>query len=175
MRNNPVTLVNNSVFSNLVMIVLLCSVLFSSCKVKKELSSTMNKDPDSLVASMERSPCFGKCPVYKMELYASGYALYRGIKDAPLKGLYTSQIERTELENLLTTVNESSFFSFQDQYINPHITDIPTVKIYFRSGEKKKMVELRSDDYPDPVRSLDQFFDRWIHTQNWNYTDNNNE
>ncbi|HNQ12369.1 MAG TPA: DUF6438 domain-containing protein [Bacteroidia bacterium] len=175
MKKRAASLFYHSHLSKLFFVFLMLTFCHTACKVKTQNNSNAVLDIDSLLISMERSPCFGKCAVYKMELYRSGFAYYKGIKDAPLKGYHTSMVSKDEIETFINTMEEAGYFKMENQYINPHITDIPTVRMYIRSGDKKKMIEIRTDEYPDELRSMDQFMDRWIHGLNWNYTNTTNE
>jgi len=33
---------------------------------------------DSLFVSLSRTPCYGRCPIYKLDIYDSGYSEYEG-------------------------------------------------------------------------------------------------
>nr|MDQ3101823.1 DUF6438 domain-containing protein [Bacteroidota bacterium] len=43
---------------------------------------------DSLVFSIERGACFGKCPFYRLHIYESGFATYEGLGNMEKMGLH---------------------------------------------------------------------------------------
>src|SRR5690554_8070209 len=48
---------------------------------------------DSLIISFEKTPCFGRCPVYKIKVFESGFAIYEGINFAEKMGTYSTRSE----------------------------------------------------------------------------------
>src|SRR5262245_38911323 len=56
---------------------------------------------DSLFFHMERTPCFGRCPVYKLDVYRSGYATFDGSQNTPLIGQYRTWVSRDRMERLV--------------------------------------------------------------------------
>ncbi len=97
-------------------------------------------DPnDSLFASIERTPCFGTCPIYKMEIYDSGYTEYYGKRFVDNVGRYYAIVDKDKLQAIKDRAIEIGYFDFKDEYPS-QIADFPstitTVKI---DGKRKRI------------------------------------
>jgi len=55
----------------------------------------------SVLISLEKYPCFGKCPVYKIEFFENRVVRYSGKQYMDLIGNYTTTISQTALGDLL--------------------------------------------------------------------------
>ena len=83
---------------------------------------------DSLVVSFSKTPCFGRCPVYKVKIYSSGFATYEGLNFAEKLGLYSYKFSEEEIENIYRSAEEIDFFSLEAEYNNPPVSDLPSTK-----------------------------------------------
>jgi|SRR5690554_2816071 len=81
---------------------------------------------DSLVISFEKTPCFGRCPVYKIKVYESGFALYEGINFAEKMGMYSTVLTKSQIENIYQSAIGIDYFNLDSEYNNPLITDLPS-------------------------------------------------
>lgn len=97
---------------------------------------------DSLFFSMERTPCFGKCPAYRINVYRSGFATYKGISHTKFEGDHESRISEDTLALLLAKAESLSFFTMQDKY-DGQVTDLPSTIIRVISKERDKKVVAR--------------------------------
>ena len=56
-------------------------------------------NPD-LVASLQRSPCFGYCPTFKIELFSDGKAYYHGTGHVARMGNYTAKADAAFMKRI---------------------------------------------------------------------------
>ena len=71
-------------------IIIIAITLTLSCKSKEKMSQSNSSVADTiLLASIERTPCFGKCPTYKISIYQSGYVIYEGKQHVKNIGLFS--------------------------------------------------------------------------------------
>ncbi|MDA0714230.1 MAG: DUF6438 domain-containing protein [Bacteroidetes bacterium] len=80
---------------------------------------------DSLLLSYERTPCFGRCPVFKIKVYESGYTTYQGVNFVEYMGYFYTHINAEDLNTIYQLVNEADYFSLNDSYDNENIMDLP--------------------------------------------------
>jgi hypothetical protein len=80
---------------------------------------------DSLYFTLERTPCLGPCPAYRIHLYRSGYATYEGISHVERMGMHATRIGTDTLRALLDEFERSGFFGLRPTYDGP-ITDVPS-------------------------------------------------
>ena len=94
---------------------------------------------DSLVISFEKTPCFGRCPVYKIKVYASGFATYEGLNFAEKMGLYSTQLTQKQIENIYHSALEIGYFEMDSDYNNPNVTDLPSTisRIHYNGRDKR--------------------------------------
>ncbi len=98
---------------------------------------------DSLFFSLERTPCLGRCPAYRIHVYASGNATYEGIGQVERLGMHRATLDRSVLEALLHEAEAIGFFGLQDSYDRP-VTDIPSTRLRMVSGPRDKSILART-------------------------------
>ena len=109
-------------------------------KPAMENSSDFPGDPaDSLVASLERTRCFGACPNYSIKIYRSGYVLYEGYDHVPNVGRFYTWLTKEQLHALGQKAESVGYFELENEYRNPHLTDFPTIysEVRYRGNRKK--------------------------------------
>ena len=153
---------------NILIITLL--TLFVSCKQNKpvienpnteETKTTTPKEQalikESLFLTMERTPCFGKCPSYKLTIFNTGNVVYEGFTFAKKEGKHVKKLTKkqlTEIQNLIETIN---LFEMKDKY-DSSITDIPSTILYVvYKGQKKKILDRVGG--PDELKKLEKLID----------------
>src|SRR5262249_51931069 len=75
--------------------------------------------------TLERTPCFGTCPVDRVTLRADGSASYTGTRYVDRLGEYKGTIGREEFDRLAAFLVSQKFFTLSDRYAVP-ATDLPS-------------------------------------------------
>jgi hypothetical protein len=130
--------------------------------------------PDDVVIKLERTSCFGACPVYEVSIDARGNVTFDGRKFVRVAGRQTARIPVARVAALLETADRIRFFELRDQYRTVRhpdgsetiVTDLPTTFVTITRGGKSKRVE----DYygaPDALRDLEQEIDEAAGTARW--------
>lgn len=94
--------------------------------------------------SLERTPCFGTCPVDKAVLRSDGTATYTGTRFVERMGTYEAKFPEHDFERLARLLESRGFFEMNGRYDKP-ITDHPSVITRATRGGKEKEVV----DYAD--------------------------
>jgi hypothetical protein len=81
--------------------------------------------PQDFQIRLERSPCFGTCPVYAVAVSADGQVVYEGLDFVAVEGQQTVSISEAEVRALYAAVTSGEFFDLEDGYTYP-ATDLPT-------------------------------------------------
>lgn len=97
---------------------------------------------DSLFLSMERTPCFGTCKAYRLNIYRSGYATYEGRANVEREGMHEARIGRDTLEAIMKEADRIGFHGLDDVYDSP-VTDLPSLIIRVVSNGRDKEVKGR--------------------------------
>lgn len=122
---------------------------------------------DSLFASIEKTYCFGHCPVYTMKIYNKGYVLYEGKANVNLIGKASTVIGTDEMIPFIDMANEIGYFEMKDNYDNEYITDLPSTTTSIVINRKRKTVRRRVD-YPNSIKAFEKLFEDMIEAKGWN-------
>lgn len=104
-----------------------------------ELPGNPKLGGDSVFFSLERTPCFGTCPTFKITIMQDGSAVYEGRRFAPREGRYTGQVDDATMQALLEEAKARGFFAMDDVYDRP-VTDLPSVIIRVNAEGRDKQV-----------------------------------
>lgn len=94
---------------------------------------------DSLVFSLERTPCFGQCKAFRINVYRSGYATFDGRTHVELEGMHHARIGADTLEIIMKEAESLGFFQLQDKY-DSEVTDLPSAILRVVGGGRDKRV-----------------------------------
>jgi uncharacterized protein DUF6438 len=126
-------------------------------------------DWNSLKITLERSPCFGRCPDYKVEIHGDGTVIYDGRNFVAVQGRRESRIPIYKVRGLFEQFSLAGYFSLKDGY-HSSATDLPTYVTSISFDDKTKSVR----DYlgtavgmPRAVVDLEDAIDRTADTQQW--------
>ena len=108
-------------------------LFFSSCfnlTKQKELQSP------KIIISLEKTACFGRCPVFKIIIYSNGEALYNGQKFVKKVGEYDLKVSKREIDKILSKAKKIGFNNLKNEY-SERITDLPTTYIMINNKKIK--------------------------------------
>ena len=100
------------------------------------------KKPEKTVLIFERKPCYGFCPAYKAEFFASGLVLVTAMQHVKLaeQPEFRFQLPPAEIQQLAAQAKKSGFFAFPER-IKTKATDIPARELtIFQKNKPKKVV-----------------------------------
>ncbi len=94
------------------------------------------------VITIERTGCFGKCPVYRAVIMSDGTAVYEGTREVEKKGKHSAKLNCKTFNTLLKQAEAMKFIDFADKYPTDGraIVDLPALNISFNDGTKTKKV-----------------------------------
>ena len=108
-------------------------LFFSSCfnlTKQKELQSP------KIIISLEKTACFGRCPVFKIIIYNNGEALYNGKKFVKKVVEYDLKVSKREIDKILSKAKKIGFNNLKNEY-SERITDLPTTYIMINNKKIK--------------------------------------
>ena len=93
------------------------------------------------VITFERTPCFGTCPGYKMQVYSDGRVEYEGRRAVPMMGKKELRLSANGVTDMLRQAQEAHFDQFQNRY-SRNTSDLPSTIIGIRqpNGQLKTVV-----------------------------------
>ncbi|MCI1186261.1 DUF6438 domain-containing protein [Hymenobacter sp. DH14] len=102
--------------------------------------ATATPAPAGPVLTFERTPCFGACPAYSMQVYADGRVAYEGRHSVPLMGKRDLKLPATAVAEMLRQAKAARFETFDKEYLTG-ATDLPSTVVAIRQpdGSFKKV------------------------------------
>lgn len=143
-----------------------------ACKNSQNTTtSASQKDTNPIVFEMERTACFGTCPVYKITFYKNGQATYHGKQHTGKLGVYTAVLPQESIDSTIKVFENARFFDFKDEY-KGNMTDFPTTYIRYSSPDGKRTKKI-TDYYgaPDELKRLEKMLDELGSTVSWTMTE----
>jgi len=120
---------------------------------------------NQFIIKMTKTPCYGKCPVYSIEIDKKGLTVLEGKKNLDKIGKFQLQLPESELKELIQTFVSSDFFQFQDEYISKK-TDLSTTYITFQyDGKLKKIRDY--DGAPIELKNLEKKVEMLLERTGW--------
>jgi hypothetical protein len=140
------------------------------------LTSGAAQPPVALDAeiTLERTACFGTCPVYSVRITGDGDVEYVGKDYVRVVGPARRRISVAAVRQLLDMVERAGYFEMEPEYrflTGPNgargvVTDLPTTTTSVRIGERRHRIV----DYawaPDALRDVERAIDRTAGTARW--------
>lgn len=107
---------------------------------------------------LEKTPCYGPCPVYSVIIYGDGTVIYDGIQFVDNIGKSTHQIPQKHVDELVAIIYELNYFSLKDRYEAPH-TDDTTVITSVRINDDQKTVTNYGHFGPERLHEIERKID----------------
>src|SRR5262252_9270685 len=124
--------------------------------------------------TLERTACFGTCPVYSVRITGDGNVDYVGKEYVHLVGQAQRRIGRAAVQQLLDAIQQAGYFEMAGEYryltgpdgTRGTVTDLPTTITSVRIGNRAHRIV----DYvgaPDALHDIEQRIDRAAGTAEW--------
>lgn len=131
--------------------------------------------PVEPVITLERTPCFGGCPVYTVSVSPSGEVTYEGRAHVRRIGTATAQVPSQRVDSLLNELEGAGYLTFANRYLpsepacGRYATDSPSAISSARLRGKVKRIE---HDYgcgaaPGALTILERRIDEVLGSGQW--------
>ena len=154
---------------NFLLLSITVALAFSNfgCKTSKESnSSTTSTNTSSettlaakpqLLASIQRTACYGQCPMYKATFMDNGEVKYVGKRFVEKLGTYSGLISEEQILEIQSKIKEYEYFKLDSLYPTP-ISDFPSCITEARlDGVSKKVIDRRNP--PANLKAFEKFLD----------------
>ncbi len=123
---------------------------------------------------MERTPCFGACPVYEVKLYSNGLLLYNGKRFTEKTGCCYRKVPKGEVKSITDYIVASVFFELENKYpvSGKAPTDLPGSTLYFKHGNIEKTITEQSWETPILLIEIEKKVDSLINPKILQFCDN---
>jgi hypothetical protein len=151
----------------------LLAVALAACAPRQP--ATADVTSPAPVVTLERTPCFGTCPVYTVSISGSGTVRFVGKNHVTKEGEATAGIPPATVDSLLRELEAGGYFDFADAYVmdapacGQYATDSPTVITSATAGGRSKTIR---HDYgcfaaPPELARLERMIDEVAGTSRW--------
>ena len=106
--------------------------------------------------SIEHTPCYGSCPVYKLTLGRDGTATFVGVAHVSKVGTYTAKFGG--FDRLAQAIVQRRFYHLSAKY-TASVTDLPHTITTVVSGGKRKIVDNYADTGPQSLWEIQAMID----------------
>lgn len=131
----------------------------SAPEVRKDLLSNVE-----VLVQLERTACFGACPVYAVTVLTDGTTRYTGEQHVKVTEPVEVKLEPAVLEKLKARFESSEFLKWGDYQRTP-VTDMPTVVLTYKGHTVRHY--LGDDKAPPALTALEDEVDAIIGTDRW--------
>jgi hypothetical protein len=142
-------------------------------------SSYVDENPSQVEIILERTECYGSCPVYKIAIGGDGLVTYEGIANVPTVGFQEGRMSRQLVGYLLRGFEQAGFFELPVDTAKK-VFDVPSLILQLRVGQRTRRIVSRwsptlASEYLTPseietylvIDSLGSSIDRSICTVQW--------
>jgi hypothetical protein len=140
-------------------------VFFFGCHSSKQINSS-----PQLLFSIEKGPCFGACPHYKVEVYADGTAYYYGYRNVDKLGEYKIQLSSSIKKQIKEDLSKSNLEKLDTSYVNRYLTDFPAIDLYFDLKSERKHIHIFHQQPPQEISDLLRLIDGFENAIDWKNT-----
>ena len=122
----------------------------------------------NLVISLQRTACFGQCPVYKVEIFKDGIVKYKGTAYIKKRGQHEATASMAFIKNIQQKATAIDYMALSDKYPKGDnmITDIPSTISYVRIDNEGKMV-INNYDAPKELIEFERWLEKEIDSLEW--------
>ncbi len=129
----------------------------AAAETKTETLANAQPGGDSLVAYLERTACYGQCPMYKFSIYNSGHAVYEGKRFVEKTGTWHAIINPPVLDEIRAKAKAIHYFEFKDEYPKT-ASDFPAVKTAVVIDGKRKDI-MDGSNAPSALKEFEKYLD----------------
>jgi hypothetical protein len=119
--------------------------------------------------TLERTVCYGFCPIYKVILRSDNTATYIGMKFVERQGTYKAYI--SGFEHLAKIIEARKYFSLRNRYTKP-VTDMPSAITSVVRNGKRKTVDNYGNSGPIELWEIETLIDGLIANARWEKVSN---
>lgn len=145
-----------------------------SAVVRSPAASTDVSQSMTLV-TLERKPCYGTCPVYKVSVTGDGAVVWDGRANVDSMGRKSARLDADHVTALVRLFDDAQFFTLDDRYVNggqnckPYASDAPVIITSITTSARAKTVERDAGCFSTPQRvaDLEAKIDALLGTARW--------
>lgn len=108
--------------------------------------------------TLERTPCFGTCPVYSLTLKEDGTAIYKGTRFVDRIGTYEGHFNPGDLDRLASTMARLGGAKWKASY-TANVTDLPSQIVTIKTSSGKRTIREYGSTGPEGLWAFQEIID----------------
>lgn len=158
------------IYKKFISYAILCLLIVLAACVSIESGVPGNtSDYKDAVITLERTACYGTCPIYTVTIYGDGRVDYDGDQFVDVPGVQTAQIEPKIVVELVEFMLNNGYLELEDAYTDYKITDMPSVITSLMVNGQSKRIEhyFGDDSAPLILRQIENRIDEVADSPQW--------
>ncbi len=148
----------------------------STSKKNAEKSSEQNQSTDNqkektsnIFFSLEKTPCYGECPVYKFVIYQNGTAKYNGKQFVEKAGEFRSENVQKEKKAIADFAKKINYFELAGKYPKDKKapSDFSQTITYLSTQKKSHKVVNKGMGAPAKLKKFESYTDSILKQVDW--------
>lgn len=139
---------------------------WASCK-SPAATVQENATGDTVLTGLERGPCFGQCPQYKVIIYTTGFAEYYGERNTPRLGYYQARLKAEELKAFSDLLVKYHMSDADSEYVNTRLADYPAYWLTVSDKKGSRRILVNHEEPPQRIVEFTAELDRLIGLIPW--------
>jgi hypothetical protein len=162
-----------TILSAVILVVTIIGIATTSLYVVLEQEKIKNRlyeptDMNTVEIILQRSRCFGICPVYNVTIYGNGTVLFEGIANVNSSGIRISNISEDQVRQLISEFKKIDYFSFNETEIASHVVyDAPVCTTSLSLNGKTKTIQHYESAEPASLTVLENSIDEFVNSSQW--------
>ncbi len=148
--------------------------VLEGCQRRAAADTSQTAQPTTSI-TLERGPCYGTCPVYKLRITSAGIVEYEGLRFVARMGKVTDTLPRDSVTALAAAFDSAGYSAMADRYVDGEPacgalhTDAPTIITSITIQGKTKRVEhyRGCSGAPPQLTALENRIDETVRVARW--------
>ena len=156
-------------------VVLIGLVSMFSCKSTKEAVTEEVKtkiteagiveDKGALLISYSRGTCYGRCPVYTIDVFEKSVMEFNGHSFTDKEGLWQKTMTAAQMAKVTAALETADFATLDTEY-KSMIPDLPRATFEYHGGEESKTVTGK-ETLPEQIKPLQELLESFTELSGW--------
>jgi len=138
------------------------------------LTSCAQSDSSISRISLQRTACFGVCPIYRVTIYPDGLVEFQGERFVESLGEHSTRVNPENFQRLAAVATDIEFFLLEDEYrvrTEPDgtviaVSDLPSrITTVVKDGQEKSVLNYFSG--PQELERFELLIDELTGTDRW--------
>ena len=121
----------------------LIATLLLAQMCKENPGKFWQKEDTEFTLQISKTPCYGKCPIYTLNIDQDGSAHFEGERFTDIKGTHDTVLSKADMDTLKTRLSEADFHNLDSLYYDEMTTDLPSTVFTLKApkADYRKRVE----------------------------------